>query len=190
VALGGGAAYAESAAEPTAAPDAGPAEGAAKESTANVLYGQVTAVDGRQITLALAEMPQSDRQQDGKLPSGQPGDRQPDEKPQGGQRPDGQSRGQGGRWPGGGQLTPTGETRTITATDQTTIAIAGVGQGAREQPGAASLSDIAVGSVITVTLVDGAEDQAAAIVIMSIAPSGRREGAQGPDAAGQAGAAA
>ncbi len=169
------------------------------------VVGQVTAVDGDKITLALGEfsMPgrsdnaegsqgdgtqtpgtgQPSSQPEGKpaVPDGQQDEKQPsgdqkgqDNAPSGdrqGQNPP--SGGQGGGMPSGGGMAggfaASGEEKTVTVTDSTVITLAG-----REESSEGSLSDITVGSIVTVTL-DG--DAATAITVGGF---GGGQGGRGP----------
>ncbi|MDD2979764.1 MAG: hypothetical protein PHN80_07300 [Hespellia sp.] len=89
--------------------------GATEETTS--IYGQVTAIEGKKITIALAEEPEM-----GEVPDGDAADK---EAPSG-EAPE--DAGQGG--PGGRELTLTGEEQTITAADDTEFLKAVVGGGA------------------------------------------------------------
>ena len=148
----------------------------------NGTFGQVTQIDGNTITLALAsmggpggQMPQGNppdgngqTQQDnppsdgsGQAPQGNPPDGN-GQNPQGNPPSDGQGSGFGG------SLTLTGETISFTVSDATQITLRG-GSGAQDTQG--TLSDIQVGSVITVVL-DG--ETAATITVRQTpqAPAG------------------
>jgi hypothetical protein len=136
----------------------------------NGTFGQVTQIDGNTITIALASMggsggptPQGNPPSDGngQAQQGNPPDNN-------GQNPQGTppSGGQGSGF--GGSLTLTGETLSFTVSDATQITLRG-GRDAQDTQG--TLSDIQVGSVVTVVL-DG--ETAATITVRQTpqAPAG------------------
>jgi hypothetical protein len=110
------------------------------------------------------------------------------QQPDNGQQPaDGQQPGNGqqpdaNNTPGGnGGLTLTGETKVINVTDATVITIRSFDPNNQSNtPTTGSLSDITVGSTITVTLAEGSEDQAATIEIMPSGTGGGPNGGQAP----------
>lgn len=137
------------------------------EITQEKIFGQVTAIEGNTLTLAVAEQPQEpkdgmEKPEDGKAPEKQDneGETQPDrdgaQKPEGtedgGQAPDGTKAPEdGGQAPdstdapegGQPQLTLTGEVKIIIVDDSTQFIIDG-------EDGA--LSDFAVNDTVTVTM--------------------------------------
>ena len=128
-------------------------------SDEETLFGQVTAVSGSTITLAIAT--DNMQKNEGTPPSGAPSDTTdstssttpPSAPPtdsnstdstSGATPPTGSSSG------GAGGLTLTGETETITVTDSTVITLDEKGKSTTGE-----LSDIAVGSILSVTVADG-----------------------------------
>lgn len=138
---------------------------AASSTNGNTIYGKVTAVDGQNITIALAEnnvmqgggqQPQGNH---GTMPSGGQPQGSPGTMPSDGQQPQGsapampsgsQQQMNGGTQGGPGGLTLTGESKTITVSDSTAITTGG--KGPNTSAAKASLSEIKAGSVITVTM--------------------------------------
>ena len=114
----------------------------ASASDENAIYGEVTAINGSEITISVGTLNQQARpsgDQQGTMPSGEGGNKEqmgqnpPDSnasgQPSGGQPGDGQmpqGSGENGAQPSGNQegrsmLTLTGETKTITVTDESVI---------------------------------------------------------------------
>lgn len=159
-----------------------------------VLYGKVTAVDGSKITLALGTMPQGERGGGNASGGARSGDR-PESSASGGFRgrsgnESGSSRAfRGSSVPAGGGfrnpaelLTLTGETKTITITDESILS----GTGSRERPSGpreglspqsaesggssgsqakVSLSDITVGSVLRVACRTGDQTPVSVMIL-------------------------
>ena len=160
-----------------------------------VLYGKVTAVDGGKITLALGTMPQGERGGGNASGGARSGDRRPESGASGGFRgrsgnESGSSRAfRGSSGPAGGGfrnpaelLTLTGETKTITITDESILS----GTGSRERPSGpreglspqsaesggssgsqakVSLSDITVGSVLRVACRTGDQTPVSVMIL-------------------------
>ena len=168
------------------------------ESTGTTLLGQITAIDGDQITLAIGtenqgggsgnmpeasgevpsgdgsgtmpsgEVPSGDAS--GSMPSGQPSGDASGTKPEtSGEVPSGDASGMNGGGMGGG-LTLTGEEQTITVSDSTVITIEGT-----DEDTTGSVSDLAVDDIISVTM---SGDTVTAITVRNVgggnmgAPSG------------------
>jgi len=166
--------------------DTGRQSAAAADASENTVFGQVTAVNGNEITVALGnqQRPQmnhggnngdgeSSRQDaipsggDG-MPSGRPSDLpsgQPPEMPSG-EMPSGEL-------PQGG-LQTTGEEKTVTVSESTVITIRSF-----KESSEGSLSDIAVGNIVSITM-DG--DTVKEIAVMRMdrggAPSQNEESGQ------------
>ena len=173
------------------------------QSQQNGSLGQVTQIDGNSITIALASMGEPGGGQNGQAPQGNAPADNNGQAPQGnapadgngqapqgnppsgdnGQAPQGNppsgDNGQApqGNPPAGGQgpsLTLTGETLTFTVDDATQITLSG-GRDAQDAVG--SLSDISVGSVVTVVLNDSVAtsiviQQTLAAPAATVAPTG------------------
>jgi len=143
------------------------------DSNGTRIIGQVTAIDGNNITLALFSMPSGGNgQQSGgngsARPSGQRQYTQGSYPPSasGSQQPYPQGSGNTGGFRGG--MTLSGESKTITITDSTAITTGGTGQ--NSSAAKASLTDITVGSYLSVTL---SGDTVTAVTIMNF---GNRNG--------------
>ncbi|SHJ50165.1 ICP22 family protein [Hespellia stercorisuis] len=184
----------------------GMASGCSKTSSAEetTLYGKVTAVDGKKITIALAEEPTQGEKPEGEAPGGD-GSGEAPEKPDDSTAGSGVEAPEGDGQPGGGpELTLTGEDKTITITDDTEIKKQSMGGG--QAPGSdeagtepsdsstdsekpegqpsgdmeqqtedAAIDDIIEGVIVTVTMKN---DTAASITIQG---GGANDGAGGTD---------
>jgi len=184
--------------------DSGTAQATASGGT--TLMGQVTAIDGDNITLALGEQNNDIVQPEGTssgnfvkpdgTPSGDFTSGKPDA-PQGnapsgtsaprgsmaprttGEQPSGNFQGGDGKnMPGGmGGLTLTGEEQTITVADSTVITVFGVGDNTK-----GSVSDIAVGDILMVTL---SGNSVTAITVMQGGFGGMMNGGEMPTSSPQ-----
>lgn len=161
-----------------------PVSGASASNDGNTFFGQVTAVDGNNITVALIDNSGigNGRQRQGN--QGASSSTRPQRSP--GSRPSGnwqQSQGNGGSAPSGGRgfgLNTTGESKTFTVTSSTTITNGGMRQYSQNSGSApasasvsaspASISDIQKGSILSVKL---SGDNAVSITIMQF---GNRNG--------------
>lgn len=171
---------------------------ASTTSDGNAVFGQVTAINGNSITIALFNMGNAGNGQQfqgnsGTSPSGgQRPQRSPGTMPSGGygQYPR-TSGGMGGPGSGNFGANLSGETKTFNVTDSTVITSGGMRQYSGSARASASpssspsasaspvtLSDIKVGSIISVTL---SGDNAVSIIIMQM---GNRNGNGGPSASG------
>lgn len=130
-----------------------------EEQTDESITGRVTAVNGKEITLALVEMPE--RGEGG--PGG--GGEEPPERPEGEQPPSMPEGGKGGA-PGGRNAT--GEEKTITVSEDTVYTLDEMGESKT-----ASLEDIEEGNFLRVVM-DG--DTAASVTIMKMGQGGHGNG--------------
>jgi hypothetical protein len=122
-------------------------------SADNVVYGQVTAVNGNEITLALGTMDQRGGMMGGGMQGTMP------QMPGGDGTASGSTQGTVPQMPGGdgtnggSLLTESGQTLTITITDTSILSKQSFGKDASASSGSSvSLSDITVGTYLAVTL--------------------------------------